>query len=217
MAQVIQLKEKLSSSAISIEHMKIDERTLKRYLKAFHTVDAAYERILATNAWRQDFDVANITRNTPGVKKTFDTKICEILNQRDRQERPLIYVAVRNHSIQKRNVDDMTLFIVYMLETAADKCQEDGPDNVCLLFDMKNFSLMCMDYAVLKTLYTIMTDHYPERLGVCLVLNAPFIFSACWVIIRSWLDDNTAGKIKFIKSDDELSLYIDPTFLPADL
>lgn len=41
MAEITQLQEKLSPNIIN--HMKIDEKTLKRYLKAFQTVDAAYE------------------------------------------------------------------------------------------------------------------------------------------------------------------------------
>nr|XP_053634756.1 uncharacterized protein LOC128690214 [Cherax quadricarinatus] len=214
MEEIFTLKEKLSS--VSIKYMKIDDRTLKRYLKAFRSVDAAYEGILVTNAWRRDFGVANITRDTPGVKRVMETKVCEILNHRDKNQRPVAYVAVENHNMQRRNVDDMILYIVYMLETASSKCLEDGPDNVCILFDMKNFSMMCMDYTVLKSLYTIMTTHYPERLGVCLVLNAPLIFSACWIIIRSWLDDNTAGKIQFIKSRDDLCFYLDPALLPIN-
>ncbi|XP_042220161.1 CRAL-TRIO domain-containing protein C589.09, mitochondrial-like isoform X4 [Homarus americanus] len=171
MAEVMELRERLLSSGISITHMKIGEKTMKRYLKAHHTVDAAYEKIMATNSWRGEFGVASITADIPGVKR----------------------------------------------ETATSKCIEDGLDNICLVFDMKDFSMMCMDYTVLKNLFTIMTDHYPERLGVCVILSAPFIFSACWIIIRSWLDENTAGKIKFIKSNDDLRLYIDPSFLPINL
>ncbi|XP_071513411.1 uncharacterized protein [Panulirus ornatus] len=208
MAEIAQLQEKLSFSSIS--HMEIDEKTLKRYLKAFQTVDAAYEKILATNDWRREFDVASITREAPGVRRVIDTKVAVIISQYDRNGRPVMYIAVRNHSIQRRNVEDMTQFIVYILEAICNKCAEDGPDNLCLVFDMKNFSMMCMDYVVLKNLFTIMSEHYPERLGVCLILNAPFFFTACWIIIRSWMDENTNGKIKFLKSYDELSHYVDP-------
>ncbi|XP_042220159.1 CRAL-TRIO domain-containing protein C3H8.02-like isoform X2 [Homarus americanus] len=186
MAEVMELRERLLSSGISITHMKIGEKTMKRYLKAHHTVDAAYEKIMATNSWRGEFGVASITADIPGVKRASESKVSVILNERDKKGRPVVYVAVRNHSIHRRNVDDMIQLIVYTLETATSKCIEDGLDNICLVFDMKDFSMMCMDYTVLKNLFTIMTDHYPERLGVCVILSAPFIFSACWIIIRSW-------------------------------
>jgi len=43
-----------------------------------------------------------------------------------------------------------------------------------------------MDYQVIKNLIWLLSRHYPERLGICLVLNAPTLFSGCWGIIKGW-------------------------------
>ncbi|KAK7067350.1 hypothetical protein SK128_010314, partial [Halocaridina rubra] len=140
-----------------------------------------------------------------------------VLDERDRERRPAAYVAVRNHSFRHRSVEDWTQFIVHQMETIGKRILDDGPDNVCVIFDLKGFTLACMDYPIVKVLYNTMQDHYPEGLGVCLVLNAPLIFAACWAIIKGWLDENTASKIKFIKEDEELAKYIDLSIIPKDM
>lgn len=217
MGELAKLKEKLESSDTELKYMKINEKVLRRYIVAHKTAKDAYEKIVGTNTWRKEYGVANITSETPGVKKYMATRISLLIEEWDKENRPIVYVAVRNHTFRNRDVDDMTQYIVYMLETACNKCKEDEIDNLCLLFDLKGFTLSCMDYTMVKVLFDIMTDHYPERLGVCLVLNAPFIFSACWAIIRAWLDENTASKIKFIKGEEELSAYVDPSIVPENM
>lgn len=51
----------------------------------------------------------------------------------------------------------------------------------------KGFSFYNMDYGFVKQLIWLLTRRFPERLGRCLLLNAPLIFSGCWSIIRLWL------------------------------
>jgi hypothetical protein len=55
---------------------------------------------------------------------------------------------------------------------------------------------------------------YPESLGVALIINAPFIFWACWKIVSSWIDPLTAKKIIFT-SPDKLIEWIDPEHIPV--
>jgi hypothetical protein len=47
------------------------------------------------------------------------------------------------------------------------------------------------------------------------VINSPFLFSACWAIIRPWLDPVTAAKVGFVKKDD-LKTYFDEDKIPLD-
>jgi hypothetical protein len=71
-------------------------------------------------------------------------------------------------------------------EEACKKCFEEVVDNLCIVFDLKEFGLSCMDYQMIKNLIWLLSRHYPERLGVCLVLNAPALFSGCWTVIKGW-------------------------------
>ena len=59
-------------------------------------------------------------------------------------------------------------------------------DNLCIVFDLKEFGLSCMDYQMIKNLIWLLSRHYPERLGVCLILNSPGLFSGCWGVIKGW-------------------------------
>ena len=88
-----------------------------------------------------------------------------------------------------------------------------------------------MDYEVVKLLIDILQFNYPETLLTAYVMNAPFLFWACWVqddliliilllniiyhsfflffyfifsqaIIKLWLDPVTAKKVSFIKGHE---------------
>jgi sulfate adenylyltransferase subunit 1 (EFTu-like GTPase family) len=39
------------------------------------------------------------------------------------------------------------------------------------------------------------SNQYPERLGVCMIINAPSALSYAWSIIKAFLDDVTKAKI----------------------
>jgi hypothetical protein len=58
-----------------------------------------------------------------------------------------------------------------------------------------------MDYEMIKLLITTNRFNYPETLSSGYIINAPFLFAACWAIIKPWLDPVTAAKISFITSE----------------
>jgi len=43
-----------------------------------------------------------------------------------------------------------------------------------------------MDYQFVKNLIWLLSHYYPERLGVCLIINAPTVFYGCWAVIKPW-------------------------------
>ena len=51
-----------------------------------------------------------------------------------------------------------------------------------------------------------MQDYYPETTGKLLIINAPFIFSAVYAIIKGWLDERTSKKISIIGSSYQSTL-----------
>jgi hypothetical protein len=62
---------------------------------------------------------------------------------------------------------------------------------------------------MVKFLISMLQDCYPEFLGQCLVVNSPWIFNACWALIKVWLDPETAKKIVFVNKSN-LSQYFSP-------
>ncbi|XP_028158038.1 uncharacterized protein LOC135073189 [Ostrinia nubilalis] len=192
-----------------------NDYSLRRYLRAFKTVDQAFQAIIKTNKWRGEYGVADLQNDKELIEKYSDK--ARVLRHRDIVGRPIVYIPAKNHSSSDRNIDELTKFIVYCLEDASKRCFEEVVDNLCIVFDLNNFTLSCMDYQVLKNLIWLLSRHYPERLGVCLIINAPTFFSGCWAVIKGWLDENTAGKVTFVSSEMDLCRYLIPDILPTDM
>ncbi|XP_053599838.1 uncharacterized protein LOC128669217 [Plodia interpunctella] len=210
-----QLKERMNLIASADPGQYHNEFSLRRYLRAFKTVDQAFQAIIKTNKWRMEYGVAELHNDKELIEKYSDK--ARVLRHRDITGRPIIYIPAKNHSSSDRNIDDLTKFIVYCLEDASKRCFEEVVDNLCIVFDLNNFTLSCMDYQVLKNLIWLLSRHYPERLGVCLIINAPAFFSGCWAVIKGWLDENTAGKVTFVNSEMDLCRYLIPDILPTDM
>ncbi|KAJ8968258.1 hypothetical protein NQ317_001900 [Molorchus minor] len=190
--------------------------SLKRYLRAFKTADNAFKAILKTNKWRQEYGVNSLTPDTPSIKVNFEANKARVLRHRDMQGRPVIYIPAKNHNATNRDIDELTKFIVYCLRHVK-KCFEEIVDNLCIVFDLQDFGVTCMDYQLVKNLIWLLSRHYPERLGVCLIINSSTLFSSCWAVIKGWLDENTTSKVVFVGSEDELCKYLIPDILPTDI
>lgn len=57
----------------------------------------------------------------------------------------------------------------------------------------------------------ITQDNYPESLGQLRIVNAPWVFTGVWAIIKVWLDEKTRNKISLVGGNykEELLKYID--------
>lgn len=194
-----------------------NDQSIRRFLKAFQTIDQAFQGILKCNKWRREYGIKNITADDPIVRKNLEEKKAFVLRHRDFQGRPVIYIPAKHHSASGRNLEETTRFIVYILEEACKKCFEEVIDNLCIIFDLKDFGLNCMDYNLIRNLIWLLSKRYPERLGVCLIMNSPGIFQGCWTVISGWLNDVTSSKVVFVNSDEELMKYIHPDILPDNV
>ncbi|GAB0099919.1 CRAL-TRIO domain-containing protein [Sergentomyia squamirostris] len=208
------LKERMQLIAEADPTQYHNEFSLKRYLKAFRTVDAAFQALLKTNKWRETYGVKDLEGSSAVQNNQLKARV---LMHRDITGRPVIYIPAKNHNSSERDIDELTKFIVYCLEKACQKCFEEVTDNLCIVFDLAEFSTSCMDYQLVKNLIWLLSKHYPERLGACLILNSPTIFSTIWPVIRTWLDENTSSKVFFVSSEEELCKYLIPDILPNDM
>ncbi|XP_039295337.1 CRAL-TRIO domain-containing protein C3H8.02 [Nilaparvata lugens] len=211
------LKERMKLIVDADPSQYHNDFSLRRYLRAFKTVDAAFQGIIKTNKWRVEYDVAGLTADCELVKTHLAQNKARVLRHRDMAGRPVIYIPAKNHSAADKDVEDLTKFIVYCLEDACKRCFEEVVDNLCIVFDLRDFGLSCMNYQVVKNLIWLLSRHYPERLGVCLVINAPALFTGCWAIIGGWLDENTSSKVTFVNNEMDLCHYLIPDILPTDM
>jgi hypothetical protein len=58
-------------------------------------------------------------------------------------------------------------------------------------------------YTFVKTLVQLDSDHYPERLGTLLVINAPAALSVAWRAVAGFMDDTQKAKMKIYSTNRE--------------
>lgn len=71
-------------------------------------------------------------------------------------------------------------------------------------------------YGLLKLASGVGSDYYPEIMGNMFVVNAPYMFSGCWSMIKTFLDERTRAKIKIMSNGWKPVLleYVDAEVLP---
>ncbi|GAB6027285.1 hypothetical protein CHUAL_001567 [Chamberlinius hualienensis] len=214
---VKELKSRMKLICEADPSQYVSEFGLRRYLKAFKDVDTTFQAILKTNKWRKNFGVDSLTIEDPIVADYLKKNVAIISRHRDMHGRPVVYIPAKNHNANDRNIDELTKYMIYTLEEACKRCHEDIIDNLCIVFDLKDFGLQCMDYQFIKNLIWLLSRHYPERLGICIIYNAPIIFSSCWPVIKGWLNEVTASKVVFVNTELELCKYLHPEILPNNV
>lgn len=209
LAGVQRLKDRLAS-----EHPewkgKFNHTTLLRFYRGRKAIDEdAFKALVKHAEWRVENDVDNIANEISKFQKEMDAGKF-VVEGYDLTGRPTIFIYAKKHNKNDRDLDQMRLLIIYTMETVL-KRTNPAEERMVICFDLTGFKLSCMDYDMVKLLIRILEFNYPETLSTSLIINAPFMFYACWAVIRPWLDPVTAAKISFINSD-KIADYI--TFAP---
>lgn len=174
--------------------------------------EKAFNAMIRHVRWRIESNVDNI--NIDNIKREVEKRKL-VVSGVDKRGRPLVTIYARRHNKNERDLEEVRQYMIYSLESAL---QSSNPEEqkMTILFDLTGFGMYCMDYDAVKVLIDIMQYNYPETLSVALIFNSPFIFSACWSIIRIWLDPVTVAKVNFV-SKAQLATFVDPEHIPSDL
>ena len=81
------------------------------------------------------------------------------------------------------------------------------------ILDMDGFGMSMMSRKMIDLIKKgsgIMQDNYPETLGQMFIINAPFVFTAAYAIVKNFVDEKTRKKIQVISSS-----YTQSTLLEA--
>jgi len=195
----------------------LNSACLKRFLRAHLNPKDSLDAIVRYVEWREKFAVDSINDSHSDVMREHAVGRCYVIDEKDRDGRPIVIITPRLHDPRTRDMQSLTNYTVYILEHLSQLCNEDIIDNFCVVFDLKGFALKNMDYAYVKRLIWILQHCYPERLGVCLIVNSPWIFYGCWSIIKLWINDVTRSKIIFIQNEEDLEDFFHLDKLPYKL
>lgn len=74
-------------------------------------------------------------------------------------------------------------------------------------------------YALVQKVSKVTQEFYPEQLGILLIVNSPWSFTAVWSVVKGWLDERTRAKIVIVggRPIDELRKHIDDDQIPEFL
>jgi hypothetical protein len=189
---------------------------LLRFLRArkWNVIDAFFMFHEALK-WRRSFGVNDILRK--GDYKAIKRELLEggkgFFYGYDRDGRLVVVLAARLHDRYAQTLEENMAHTVLLMETGR-RCMRPGIETVTLLFDLLDAPISSFDPGSMQFMIECFQSYYPESLGRCYVLNAPWIFWGFWRMIKPWLDPVVASKIFFIEDPEkEMPAYIAPEML----
>ena len=128
--------------------------------------------------------------------------------------------------IKELNADQIIWGHIRQQELALAKCEEASIKfnkyigKQTIIMDMKGMSFWprAGGVAVFKRILMIDSKYYPETLNKHFIINAPWVFTGVWSMIRPWLDPVTAAKISVMGKNYLPSLleHIDASQIPIE-
>ncbi|XP_059438183.1 SEC14 cytosolic factor [Corylus avellana] len=92
------------------------------------------------------------------------------------------------------------------------------PITTCVkVLDMTGLKLSALSQIKLLTIISTIDDlNYPEKTNTYYIVNAPYIFSACWKVVKPLLQERTRKKVQVLpgSGEDELLKIMDYASLP---
>ncbi|KAJ8456349.1 hypothetical protein ONZ45_g18756 [Pleurotus djamor] len=175
------------------EKFWLSKECIVRFLRAvkWSTAEKAIERLEQTLSWRRDFGLYDLVTADHVEPEAVTGK--EILFGYDTSLRPAFYMipSRQNTTEAERQVH----FAVWMLERTFD-LMAPGIETIDLMINFadraKNPSI-----GTARTVLSILQNHYPERLGLAIIINVPFLVNAFFKLITPFIDPVTRAKMKF--------------------
>ncbi|KAJ1674557.1 hypothetical protein EV182_003039 [Spiromyces aspiralis] len=188
-----------------------------RFLRARKwNVDHAFDMIMKCLKWRLNERIDKI--QWYGESRINYRLICKGLGYvhgTDKIGQPVVYIPARLNNPKDQPLSHMLRYTIYLIE-ASRLMLEPPAEKACLVFDMQDLSMANMDWPFFKAFLRMLTDYYPECLGVVVVYKANRIFHVLFKMISGLLDPVVASKIRFANSTEDLLAYIDEDSLIAE-
>lgn len=173
-----------------------DDKTIKRFIRATgHNLPLSIKRLQNTVKWQREVQPGNVVCHSCGKDPRSHymhiVGFCQL-------QRPVIYSCLALAS--NRVYEDNKAHMIQTFETAV-KCMPEGVEQWVWVCDFHGFGMADINPKLAKTFLDVSAEHYPERLGLFLVVDAPRLFSVLWNAIKYWVDPKTFKKIRFLPFD----------------
>lgn len=188
---------------------------LLRFLRARKfNIPASKTMIYNFEKWRKDFGVDEIVKDFKFTEKEEVNRYYpQYYHKTDKEGRPVyiealgqldvakLYQVTTEDRLLKRFVLEYERFISERLP-AASAAIGHPVETSCTILDLNNVGLMAFYRVkdIVNQMSKIGQDYYPECMGKFYIINAPYLFSTVWSVIKGWLDPVTVAKIQIISS-----------------
>ncbi|WCJ33121.1 Sec14p-like phosphatidylinositol transfer family protein [Euphorbia peplus] len=209
-------------------HQGYPNETLVRFLKAREwNVTKAHKMLVDCLEWRIQNEIDNILAK-PIIPSDLYRAIRDSqlvgLSGYSREGLPVIAIGVGLSTFDKASVHYYVQSHIQMNEyrdrvilPSATKTYGRHISTCIKVLDMTGLKLSALNQIKLLTTISAVDDlNYPEKTETYYIANAPYIFSACWKVVKPLLQERTRRKIQVLQGcgTDELLKIMDYSSLP---
>jgi hypothetical protein len=195
-------------------HLEHPKTNLLRFLRARRwKLDAAASMLIESLKWRREYSARGVfSKGEPNLNQAILRSGKGFFWGYDKDGRLVAYFVPKMHDMFAQPLEDTFRHIVYQTELSRRLFHPES-ETLLVIFDLKGISWRSLDLSTMRFVIGCFQDHYPESLGPCLVLNAPWIFWGFFKMIAPLLDPVVASKIRFIDDLNTLRDYVSDEML----
>jgi transcriptional regulator of met regulon len=210
-------------------HCGYPEPTLLRFLKAREEdVTKAGKMLVDCLHWRVNNKIDNILAKPILPKEKFD-----LIRQSQligfcgfcKEGRPVFAIGVGNSTFDQASVDKYVQSHIQINEyrdrvilPQSSKKKGSYVGTCVKILDMTGLRLSAFSRLKISTAIATVDDlNYPEKTDTYYIVNAPYVFSACWKAVKPMLQERTKRKVQVLRGNgrDELLQVMDFDTLPS--
>ena len=131
------------------------------------------------------------------------------------------YKALYKLTTQERQLQHLVVEYEKFLKIKAPACSRAAGKSICQscsIMDLANAGVGAFTSvkSYVQTALSIGQNYYPETMGKFYLINAPWLFTGIWKIVKLWIDPVTVEKITILGADYKTKLLenIPPENLP---
>ncbi|XP_045463540.1 motile sperm domain-containing protein 2-like [Harmonia axyridis] len=196
--------EKINSAGEDAVHpkdlhrLKTDDNWVRRFLKHNEmNQNESIQMLWNVLEWRKENSVSDISEKN--IK--MDILILGGFFPRgtDIDGATLLIFRCKKYVKNQFDGNDIRRCVLYWMERLE---RQTNGKQITLFFDMEKCGLSNMDLDFTKYLIGLFKDYYPYFLNYVIVFEMPWILSAAFKVIKSWLPEKAVKKIKFVSRSD---------------
>ncbi|XP_055984802.1 motile sperm domain-containing protein 2-like [Sorex fumeus] len=193
-----------------MERLRRDDGWVERYLAWRHrAVGETLKAIDESFRWRRamrvrDLDESSIPRRLLEAGSVY-------LHGYDREGNRLLWIRARLHVRDPRSLADQQRLVALWLERHA-----RAGGRLTVMFDLSDAGLGCLDMDFVRFLVSCFRVYYPDAVSKVVVFDLPWLMTAAFRVVRSWLGAEAAALLKLAGRSD-VRAYVGAEYLPPHM